>query len=95
MVSEKICFNIWIGIQYEMSTLGLINSRGLIRIKNILCVQCIMTLASTVFKNSTFHNFSNLNALGSKFDNLTLSRSTSTQDYHLNKRSSPHILNAT
>ena len=28
----------------------------------------IMTLASTVFKKSTFPNFSNLNALGSKFD---------------------------
>ena len=28
----------------------------------------IMTLASTVFKNSTFHKMSHLNALGSKFD---------------------------
>ena len=28
----------------------------------------IMTLASVVFKNSTFQNFPHLNALGSKFD---------------------------
>ena len=28
----------------------------------------IMTLASIVFKKSTFQNFSHLNALGSKFD---------------------------
>ena len=28
----------------------------------------VMTKASTVFKKSTFHKFSYLNALGSKFD---------------------------
>ena len=28
----------------------------------------IMTLASVVFKNSTFQKFTHLNALGSKFD---------------------------
>ena len=54
-----------------------------------------MTKTSTVFKKSTFQKKnSHLNAITSKFD-LTLCRSRSTYDHHLNKLSRPHIPNAT
>ena len=53
-----------------------------------------MTLASTVLRNSTIQKISHFNALEANLT-LTLSRSRSTWDHHLNKLGRPHIPNAT
>ena len=53
-----------------------------------------MTLASVVFKKSTFQKNTHLNALGSNLT-LTLSRSRSTFEHHLNKLGRPYIPNDT
>ena len=69
---RKLCFNILLGPQYERPRLK--GQRSTLTFETnlvslVLTYQVrIMTLASTVFKKSTFQKNSHLNALGSKFD---------------------------
>ena len=64
---RKLCFNILMGLQYERPKLKGQILIAIVSLGLIFQVR-IMTLASTVFKKSSFQKISHLNALGSKLD---------------------------
>ena len=72
---RKLCSNVLIGLQFEMTlaeklkvNLDLWNLFIAIVSLGLTNQVKIITLASIVFKKSTFQKNSHLNALGSKFD---------------------------